>query len=112
MWFEKGVRSQTEVETSDRNDFESVVVDSDSDRTAADAVVPVAERLRQCFAQGGRGIQRFVDSLEYAGRDPASHWKAFNQIPLGLVQQGEDVAVSLLVVYKLAPCRTAESGEP
>ena len=92
-------------------DFHPVVKHGHADGAAPDGVVAVAQRVDQCFTQGGGGEEQFVNALESARLEPSAQRKVAVKEGHRIVEQGERVAFRLAVVEELGLVSAFEAGQ-
>ena len=109
MLAEQRLRCQAEVQITDGNDFQAIVVQRDAHRTADNGIITMHERIGQCLAQCLHRQQRCVLALHAAGHDTPRDGQRFDQEAFRPAHQRKSVAIELPVVEKLVAVHALES---
>ena len=91
--------------------LQAVVVNRHADRTAADRVIAMAQRVRQRLAHGQGRVERLVDPVEAVSFDSPGDGQGLAQKTLGGLEKYEGVAVELPVVEELGAIDAPEAGD-
>ena len=93
-----------------RSDLQTIIIDSYCDRATSDAVVPMANRVRNCLAKRFERIHRLIHSREHTWEDTSGHGQILPQKPVANAKKLEGMTVKLPIVQEFRPRRAAKFG--
>gem|GEM_PF-5979143 len=92
-------------------DLKPIIIDGQTYRTTDNGIIPVTKGVYQGFAQGLKGEQWFILTLEKAGDNSSSYGQVAAKEQHGLLKQMESMAFKLPLIEKLRFTHASEAGK-